>query len=483
MEKKSLTKNTIFNVLYQITTLLFPLVYSVYVARIIQAENIGKVVFTNNVVSYFTMFAVFGTPVYATREISKVRNNKILTNQVFTELFCINFITTLISIFSFCIFIFFFVGKNNPDLILYFCCSIPLILNFLNIDWLYKGNEEYKYIVIRNLFVKFTMIILLFIFIQRPEDYLKYALINGIATSGNYIFNIIHSRKYAKLNFSKILIKRHIKIISIFFLGDAIASIYNKVDVLMLGLLCNEEIVGYYEYAHKTILLIITICNAFSLAFLPRLSYCYEYDKEAFINLINKGIKILLYITIPMTLGTYLLSPYIIPMLYGYNFNSSVLTIRIFSILIFVRGLGDLVCYQLLMSTGKERIRMFVAAFASLINVFLNFIFIPRFQQNGAAIASVISEIFLNTIQCIYTWRIFKYSFPKSLFINILFSTIIMSLCIKVIIILFNNIILIVIFGFLIGVISFIITSLLLKNEVTLLVCNKILQKVKNDRN
>ena len=99
MEKKSLINNAIFNMIYKLLNVLFPLISSAYISRIILADGIGKVSYAQNIVSYFTMVAALGIPSYGIREIAKSRNNHNELNKTFTELFCINFISTFLCVF------------------------------------------------------------------------------------------------------------------------------------------------------------------------------------------------------------------------------------------------------------------------------------------------------------------------------------------------------------------------------------------------
>ena len=60
---KSLARNGLLNVLYQAFSLVFPLIYASYVARILNADGIGRVGFASNIVSYFLLLASFGISV------------------------------------------------------------------------------------------------------------------------------------------------------------------------------------------------------------------------------------------------------------------------------------------------------------------------------------------------------------------------------------------------------------------------------------
>ena len=98
--------------------------------------------------------------------------------------------------------------------------------------------------------------------------------------------------------------------------------------------------------------------------------------------------------------------------------------------LILIKGFGDLFCYQLVYSTKSEKIILPAAASASVINVITNAMLIPMLLQNGAVIASVLSELVTNTIQFIYMKKKVRFNINGKAPVTGLFSTAIMSVCV-----------------------------------------------------
>ena len=98
--------------------------------------------------------------------------------------------------------------------------------------------------------------------------------------------------------------------------------------------------------------------------------------------------------------------------------------------LILIKGFGDLFCYQLVYSTKSEKIILPAAASASVINIITNAMLIPMFAQNGAVIASVLSELVTNAIQFIYMKKKVRFSINGKALVTGLFSTAIMSVCV-----------------------------------------------------
>lgn len=427
--QKSLAKNSIYNIIYTIANILFPFVTSIYVSRILLPTGVGKVTSAQNIVSYFVVIAALGLPSYGVREFAKVREDKTKRSKLFTELLLLNIVSTTLSVGGFYMLLVVNAGFNG-EWTLYGVCGLSIIFNYLNIDWVYHGLEEYGYITGRSLAIKGVSVIILFIFVKTQQDYVNYALISTLATGGNYIFNVIHARKFIKLNFAGIELKKHLKPVLLIACIIFLSSIYNKIDITMLNIMATNESVGYYAYAQKTINMVLTISNAVTATLLPRLSYYYENDKDGFYRLLDKGFQILCLMTLPLAVGMALVATQTVKLLYGEAFAPTALTIQLMCPLILIKGFGDLFCYQLVYSTKSEKIILPAAASASIINVIINATLIPTLLQNGAVVASVISEFVTNAIQFIYMKKRVKFSINWRAFVVGLFSTTIMSVCV-----------------------------------------------------
>lgn len=458
-----------------VANILFPFVTSIYVSRILLPTGVGKVASSQNIASYFVTIAALGLPSYGVREFAKVRDNKCERNKLFTELLLINIISTTLAIIGFFIVVF----ENTEfrsELALYSVCGLSIFFNYLNIDWMYKGLEEYGYITGRSLFIKGFSLAALLLLVKTRQDYVNYALISSLATGGNYIFNVVHARKFVKIDFSEIRLQKHIKPVLLSACIIFLSSIYNKIDVTMLNVMGTNEAVGYYSYAQKTVNMVLTMANAVTVALLPRLSYYYDYDKKNFYRLIDKGSQVLAFMTFPLAGGMVLVSAQAVELLYGKAFAATALTIQLMCPLILIKGFGDLFCYQLVYSTKSEKIILPAATAASMINIIANAILIPRLLQDGAVIASVLSEMITNAIQFVYMKRKVKFNINKKALFDGVFSTLIMALSVIAVkqINLQNTISLIL--EVLCGAIVYTVVNLLVRNSLTF----EIIEKVKS---
>ena len=141
-QKSTVQKNTLFNVVKTLSSILYPLITFPYVSRILMPENVGKVNFGNSIVSYFSLIATLGISTYATRECSKAKKDKILLQQTASEIFSINLISTLIAYVGLIILL--VVAKPLSNYRILICIqSTTIIFTTLGADWLNMAMEDY----------------------------------------------------------------------------------------------------------------------------------------------------------------------------------------------------------------------------------------------------------------------------------------------------------------------------------------------------
>lgn len=404
--KKSLVKNSIYNIIYKVVTALYPLIAVTYVSHILMAERMGLVSYAQNIVSYFVVFAALGIPTYGIREIAINANDKEERSIAFWELFSINMISTSIALITYAAIVR-SIPKFSENLELYIIAGLQIAFNYLNVDWFYQGMEEYKYISIRSIVVKIIALISLPLLVKTSDDYINYALIYCLAIAGNNIFNIIRIRKYIIFHKFRLDLKRHLKPIAVLWIVSIAVELYAMIDTTMLGIFCNDEIVGCYSNAMKLTRMVNTIAASIGSVLFPRLSVIFtQQNIEKFNTLVNKGIKIMLVIAIPASVGLILLSEDIILVLFGTSFLPAVPILRILSLMVPVVVCNTLMGGQVLVTTNQENKYVFTVIIASTVNITLNTLFIPKYGPTSAAIASLVSEI-IDLI--LYCWFAKKY--------------------------------------------------------------------------
>ena len=418
---KSLKINSVFNVIYKLLLLLFPLITTSYISHVLEADGVGSISYAQNIASYFVMFASLGIPVYGVREISKVREDKNKTNKVFTEIFLINILSSLSFTIAYYLMVLFNpVFQKNIDLLVIF--GIQILFNCFNVDWFYQGVENYIYITSRSLFIKIISLILILLFVRSRNDLILYSVILCLGTLGNYIFNVIHLKKYVQFSVTDISLRRHFKPL-IYLMGSIVlVNIYSKTDITMLGIMKSDEQVGLYSVSFKVIDLLLQCTIATTAVFLPRLSYYFKFNPDEFNNLIEKGIYVLLLIVVPGFIYLQIFADDFIPIVFGKSFSDAIPTVRILSILLIIKSFGDLICYQVSICTENEKARLIPLSIAAVTNILLNILLIPGLNANGAALASVAGELIGNLLLYRITKKYIDVTFDRNNIYSVLIS-------------------------------------------------------------
>ena len=86
MGKKSITRNYIYNMAYQVLILVLPLITTPYLARVLGAEGTGIYSYTYAIVTYFILFGSLGIALYGQREIAYAQEDKEARKRIFFEL-------------------------------------------------------------------------------------------------------------------------------------------------------------------------------------------------------------------------------------------------------------------------------------------------------------------------------------------------------------------------------------------------------------
>ena len=167
---KSIKRNYLYNMIYQVLILILPLVTTPYLSRVLGAEGIGIYGYTYAIVTYFILFGSLGVSLYGQREIAYAQENPEKRMSTFVELILFRLITISIAIIPYAIF---FIYGNNNYQFCYRILLIEIIAAAFDISWFFQGMEEFKKTVTRNVFVRVCSVTCVFLFVKTKEDLSK----------------------------------------------------------------------------------------------------------------------------------------------------------------------------------------------------------------------------------------------------------------------------------------------------------------------
>ena len=432
MAKKSIIKNYIYNLSYQILTLILPIVTTPYLARVLGATGVGIYGYTFSICTYFNLFGSLGVALYGQREIAYNQDNKTKRNKIFYEIILLRFITMAISIL---IFIFCFTGKGDYA-VYYRILVLELFATAFDISWFFQGLEEFKKTVIRNIVVRIAAVSLVFIFVKKSTDLNKFVLIYSLADLIGNLSLWVYLPKYLKgKKVGKIHIYKHIIPILMLFIPQISNQLYKMLDTTMIGkLIPDKSETGYYEQAQKIVRLLITIVTSLGTIMIPRIANTFEKgDNKKIMAYIEDSFCFTFLLSFPMMIGISCVADSFVPFFFGQGYDKVVILIRVICPILLLLGIANVVGTQYLLPTKRQKEYTNSIMFGVVINFILNYILIIRFKSIGASIATVISQLAINSIQMYQVRKEFNFrKIIKSSIKYILASIIMGATCILI---------------------------------------------------
>lgn len=409
MKIHSVKFNFIMNFIMSASSIVFPLITFPYISRVLMATGNGKVATASAVITYFNMFASLGIPTYGIRACAKVRDDKEKLSKTVQELLIINSITMFLTLIAF-IFTVALIPEFAAEKNLYIINGIGMVLNVFAITWLYNALEQYAYITVINMIVKLVSLILMFMLVKQPEDYVIYGGITVFASSASYIFNFIYATKFVSLKKAGSYDFRvHMKPILRFFAMSAATSVYTNLDVVMLRFMQGDTEVGYYNAAIKVKTILVTLITSLGTVLLPRLSYYIKKDKkDDFYRMIGKAVDFVVIAGLPLMIYFMLYAKESIQFLAGDGYKGAVLPMIILMPTVLLIGLSNITGIQILTPQNMEQKVLNSIVCGAVVDFILNLILIPKMASSGAALATTIAELVVLIVQCVYLKDILK---------------------------------------------------------------------------
>ena len=474
--EKSIGKNLIYNILLQIVTLFMPLITTPYVSRVLGTEGIGAYSYTLSIVQYFIIIGTLGISMYGNRAIAYVRDDKQKMSKTFWSICFLKIITTGIALILFIV-IFGLKGQYSNIFIIQ---SMNIIAAMIDISWLYMGLEDFKKTVTRNLAVKIVGVICIFIFVKNYNDLNKYVLINGaMVLLGNLAMWMYVPKTIQKVKIRVEDTMCHIIPTIQLFIPQIAIQIYAVLDKTMLGTLSTVENVGLYEQSQKIIRLVLGIVTSLGVVMLPRMSNTFISGNVKKMNeYLNKSLKGVIYVSIPMSLGLAGVSNKFVPWFFGLEFNGVSSLMTVLSPTLFLIAISNVLGTQYLLPTNRTKEFTISVTCGAIINVILNLVLIKKYNALGACIATVSAEFVVTFLQYIFVRENIEI---KSLTINTIkyiIAGIIMFISVRSIGELMNDNFITTITQISIGSIVYFSMLIILKEEINKTVITELRKKV-----
>ena len=409
---RTLVKNTGVLFLSQLISYVLAFFYTLYSARYLGTTNFGIISFATAISGLFAIGTDLGLSTLTIREVArdKSRTSKYLGNHGSIKL-----ILSLITMAALVIFVNIGTFDDITKYVVYLIGSSVIINAFSGIfSSLFRAYEQMEYQSLSEIINAVTLFVGILICVFTKQSVIVVSLVYVIASIFVLLYNFaMCTRNYGLIHFQfdlkfwKYLISNAypLAITSIF------ALISFKMNTILLNMLTTSAVVGEYTAAFNLMQALIFIPTVFSTAVLPIFAKFYVDSKDMLSYSYKKSLKYLTIISMPISMGTLVLSDKIILFIYGAEYVN---TIPILKLIIWALP-AIFLSYILgtsIASINKQHETIKATFICLLFSTIGNYILINLWSGIGAAMITVLNEI---SMVVFYMYIMHKYGYKVPL--------------------------------------------------------------------
>ena len=395
---KSIFANTSWLSVSQTITSFCAFLWTIIIARYLGVSDYGIVSFAISFTAISVIFMDLGMSTYTTREVAK---HKELLHKYVNNIFLFKIILAIFLFFVSLLILYLMKYPSTTILVtMIFTVEISIMSMTVFLNGVFQAFEKVKYQAIGGILNSSLLLVFILITIGFNFGVVSIAIAYTIAYAFyvaymlvNYIKRFGFPRFELDTGFIKSIVVNSLP----FGLTNFFYTIYFSIDIVMLSYLTGNFTTGLYKSAYNIITVFTTFFVVYQSVIFPVMSKFFQESQELIKVSYELSIKYLLMIIIPLSVGVYFYALPIVDLIYSHQYSLSYTTVQILIwtvSFLFINGAGSI----LLNAIDKERTVTKIYIIAAIFNVCLNFIMIPMFSYDGAAITTVLSEILITVL-------------------------------------------------------------------------------------
>ena len=415
----------------QAVTMVTGLITTVILARVLGPETYGVLGFGVAIFSYFMLVVNMGVDVHGMREIAydQSRTAEIvgtilpLRFSLATMLFCLLYLLTI--------------TMNQPERVR----TVVLIQGFglfataLTIDFVYQGFQRMGVIALRQCIAAIVGVSLVVVLVSAPSNLYEAAAIPvavGIATASGMLGFFLCRGGYLELSFDLSRWQRYLRQSAPIAFMVLMSTVLLNTDIVFIGFMREQEEVGWYVAAAKVLTFALIAGNMLHNAFLPALAKSNDGDKQR-LAYAHEHASAVLFIGAPICFVGIAFAAPIIDIIFGSAYagaeNALIILMLTAAAAYLVTAHGTP-----LFAWKCDKPYALTLGIGGATNVVLNFVLIPRYGIEGAAVATFICQTCMWISLATITHRRFRFNHLKLItrvVVTVLVSGIPVSFCVE----------------------------------------------------
>ena len=368
-------------------------IVGVWVVRYLGPAKFGLLSFARSYAGLFMAIATLGLDGIVIRELVKDESKR---DVLLGTSFILKLVGAVIALFLI-ISTIYFTSANSLTRLLVIIVSASLIFQAFNVIDLYFQSKVISKFSVAAQMISASLSALLKIYLILSKESVIYFAATGIfdmfTIGAGYVYFYVKSNHLSlgkwrfDWHYAKSLLKDSWPLL---FSGIAV-GIYMKIDQVMIKYMLDNRAVGLYSAAVKLCEVWYFIPVLISSSLFPAIINAKKVSEELYYKRLQRLYDLMVWMAIAIALPMTFLSGWIVNILYGtaYSGAGKVLMIYIWAGVFVSLGI---VKGKWQINENLTKFHLYGALAGALTNIFLNWIFIPWIGNQGAAMATLISQ-------------------------------------------------------------------------------------------
>ena len=391
-------KNTSWVFSEKVLRMTVGLFVGIWVARYLGPEQFGVFSYAQSFVGLFTAIATLGLDGIVVRDLVKDESSE---DELIGTAFWLKVMGALGVLLILAIAKNFTSNDCHTDTLVFIIASATIFQSFNVVDFYFQSKVMSKFVVYANIISLFISSLVKIALILNEAPLIAFAwviLFDSFVLACGFIYFYIKNNSKFEIKNLKFRVDSAVSLLKEswpLILTGLVVSIYMKIDQVMIKEMMNAEAVGQYAAAVRLseawyfipIVIVSSLFPAIINAKTQSDGLYYERLQKLYISMVWMAMAIAL----PMTF----FSDQIVELLYGpqYSQAASVLMIHIWAGVFVFLGV---VFSRSLIVENLTKIAFYRTLLGATLNITFNYILIPRYGINGAAMATLLAQFFAN---------------------------------------------------------------------------------------
>ena len=399
-EVRVVAKNSLLPMATALLMKVMDFAFAAFWLRVLGPTDAGSYRWAINLWLFANTVADFGLGILLTREVSRdrARANRYLTNATILRILIWALSLVPFGIVAAIYVAFFDVTAQTAVAFGLFMIGILPSTLAASLAFLFNAYERFEYRVAVDVVTRIVAITLGVVVLLLGYGYVGLAAISiltNIFTFGMFYFLVRRLLFVPHLEVDCSLIRSMFHESYPLMLNNLLSGLFFRIDTMILQPMKGNAVLGYYGTAYAFIDALNVIPSNFTLAIFPALSRLAASAKDAMLRAYLVSLRILLWVALPITVGTIFISRELIEVFGGdaYLPHSAIALQVLIWFLPF--SFINSVTHYVLIALGQQRFLTKAFVIGVVFNVAANLVAIPSLSYVGAALVTILSEMVL----------------------------------------------------------------------------------------